>query len=154
VLVTMAWNDDRFYWEASRRELFKRGPGRIEQLSSVARKIDVSRRLWRSYDYRRTVEDLLALDKAVRARGAKLIVAVSRHGPPGLGDSLLATVRRGTAGSAIPLLDLGSPAAADSGRGNPNDSPGPASHRAAALQLLRWLRTDILASPAPTGSLP
>ena len=154
VLVTMGWNDDRFYWEASRRELFKRGPGRIGQLSSVVRKIDASRRLWRSYDYRRSAEDLLALDKAVRAWGARLIVAVSRHGPPGLGDSLLATVRRGTAGSAIPLLDLGTPDAADSGRGNPNDPPGPGVHRAAALALLRWLRKDVLPNPAPTGSLP
>jgi lysophospholipase L1-like esterase len=154
VLVTMGWNDDRFYWEASRRELFKRGPSRIEQLSSVVRKIDASRRLWRSYDYRRSVEDLLALDKAARARGARLIVAVSRHGPAGLGDSLLATVRGGIAGSAIPLLDLGTPEAADSGRGNPNDLPGPAAHRAVALELLRWLRKDVLASPAPTGGVP
>jgi hypothetical protein len=154
VLVTMAWNDDRFYWEASRRELFKRPPGRIEQLSSVARKIDASVRLWRSHDYRRSVQDLLALDKAARAQGARLIVAVSRHGPAGLGDSLLATVGRGIKGSAIALLDLGAPAAPDSGKRNPNAPPGPAAHRAAALELFRWLRQDVLPSPAVTARVP
>ena len=154
VLVTMAWNDDRFYWEDSRRELFRRGPRGIAQLSSVARKIDASERLWRSYDYRRSVQDLLALDKAARAQGARLIVAVSRHGPAGLGDSLLATVRRGIKGSAIPLLDLGAPAAADSGKGNLNEPPGPAAHRAAALELVRWLRQDILPGPAVTAKVP
>ena len=154
VLVTMAWNDDRFYWEASRRELFRRGPRGIAQLSSVARKIDASTRLWRTYDYRRSVEDLRALDKAARAQGARLVVAVSRDGPAGLGDSLLATVRKGIAGSAIALLDLGAPAAADSSNRNPTDPPGPAAHRAAALELVRWLRQDVLPSAAVTARVP
>ena len=154
VLVTMGWNDDQFYWEASRRELFRRGPQGIAQLSSVARKIDASVRLWRSYDYRRSVQDLLALDTAARAQGARLIVAVSRHGPAGLGDSLLATVRRGLQGSAIALLDLGAPAPADSTSKNSNEPPGPAAHHAAALELVRWLRQDVLPSPAVTARVP
>ena len=73
-----------------------------------------------------------------------LIVAVSRHGPPGLGDSLLATTRRGLAGTDIPLLDLGMLGATDSIPGNPTWLPGPVAHHAVALDLAGWLRKDVL----------
>jgi hypothetical protein len=154
VLVTMGWNDDRFYWEERQRELIQRGPGRLERLSSVLHRIRATLRLRRTYDYRRSVEDLRALDKAVRAQGARLIVAVSRHGPDGLGDSVLATVRKGLAGSEIPLLDLGRLTVTDSGPGDSEDLPGLGAHRAAALQLLRWLRKDVLPTTANTARTP
>lgn len=147
VLVTMGWNDDRFYWAERQAALLERGPGRLEQLSSVLRKIEVSRRLRRSYDYTRSLDDLLALGKAASAQGAQLIVAVSRYGPPGLGDSLLATVKEGLAGSKIPLLDLGTLPTDDSVGADPRAPAGPQAHGEAALRLLRWLREDVLASP-------
>lgn len=151
VLVTMGWNDDRRYWEEGLREAIQRGPGRLARLSSVVGKIDASRRLKRTHDYRRSVEDLLALDKAVRARGARLAVAVSRHGPPALGNSLFETVRDGLKGSGIPVLDLGALPAADSASGR-LDPPGPGAHQRAATELLRWLRKDILPSLEHPGS--
>jgi hypothetical protein len=154
VLVTMGWDDDRFYWEERQRALIKRGPGRPARISSVLRKIEVSRRLRRTYDYSRSVEDLLALHQAVRAHGARLVVAVSRHGPAGLGDALLETVRKGLAGSGVPLLDLGIPGSSDPARGDPRDPPGPEAHRTAALALLGWLRKDILPGLPQTASVP
>jgi hypothetical protein len=144
VLVTMDWNDDQFYWEARGRESLRREPGRLEQLSSVLHKIKVIRGWTRTHEYRRCVEDLRALDQAARKQGARLVVTVSRHGPPALGDLLLATVRSGLARDSIPVLDLGTLQTADSVRDNPRGPAGPRAHRAAAAALSRWLRNDVL----------
>ena len=154
VLVTMRWNDDQYYWEERQRQSLQRGPSRLARLSSVLQRFQAIRRLRRTYDYSPSVAGLVALDSAARTLGARLVVAVSRDAPDGLGDLLLATLQKGLSGTKIPVLDLGTPPTTDSTRAGRPGVPGPDAHRVTALKLGAWLRDQGLSDPASAARIP
>jgi hypothetical protein len=139
-----AWHSERRY-----RARMASARGRLATLSAVLRRLEAAADRRMALDYHESANDLSTLDGQARALGAKLVVAVSRHGAAARGDALLSTVRRVLEPAGIPILDLGRPGTSDSGGGGPGTSPGPEAHRAAALSLERWL-VDSLGSDQAT----
>jgi hypothetical protein len=144
VVLAMVFNDDLSWHEELRRGLAGRPPGRVARMSRLGRSI---RNLGaqRPFEYAKLVEEVLQLDRAVRAHGARLLVSsFGSNWDPEL-DELTRTVRDGLRGTDIPVLDLNRVLRAshrpEELKAHPLDGHlNDVGHRVVAEELRRFLR--------------
>ena len=147
VLLVMGLDDDRAYWEESRRRALTRQEGRLAKVFSGLTAL--SRQRDRRFDYSRCLEDIRELDREVRQHGARLIVAVLPTDSDPRWSQLSSTVTQGLEGSGISILAPETVLAEGLGdeerRVDSTDAhPNASVHKAAAEQILRFLETHEL----------
>jgi hypothetical protein len=153
VLVALYRNDELSYLEAREKGYVERRPGRLELLLHSWNRLQRLGRRPPPPDFSGNVAELEALDRACRARGARLVAFAFRGDREPEWERLLADVTTGLEGTGIPFLDLG-PVLLE-GREpedlwvHPTDAhPNELGHDLAAGEIERFLEGQGLLAPS------
>jgi hypothetical protein len=156
VVLTLIFNDDRSWQDEVRLGYFRR-PGRFETVFQSLAMIQLLRTQKREADYTRSMQEVVALDEATRAAGARLVVLVYElgvdKGYPTLKRQLADAVRGrdivviqlGPLLSRVPLDQL----TVHRVDGHPNER----AHAIAANELARVLEASGLLAAARAAAL-
>jgi lysophospholipase L1-like esterase len=146
VLLLPVFNDDMSWVDEVKAGLIDTG-SRPQPLFAAQGLVERARRE-RTYDYTRSMDELLRLDALVRQQGARLVVAPFRNEESAPWDGLLQALAATLRGTDIPYHDLGPALLRDPGRDlkvHPIDGhPNEVAHRLAAEELLQFLQAQHL----------
>jgi hypothetical protein len=153
VLLGLTWRDDMSVWE----EMSRPRPGKLESMFFSVRLLRGHLNPGPHADFTKCVEQLKALDQAVKQKGSRLAIFIFRNNADyaGLTESgktwnkLTTTVAEGLRGTSIPILDTGKILK----QGNAEDlkanapipqDPNEVAHAIAARELVPFLREHLL----------
>ena len=139
---------DNLSSDDERRQGFVHEPGWFERFSVLARLVQWGRHEGRRpFEYEAVSAEVVQLEESVRSRGGRLAVAIFRNGDlDARWGALVGAVSGRLQGRDTPVSDLGltllrAHTARDLTVHPTDDSPNEMAHRAAAVELERWLRS-------------
>jgi hypothetical protein len=152
VVLVAVWNDDMSYQEELQKGYSSRKKGKAEALFATWERVQDHRYRRPVPDFSGCVQDILELNRKVRANGARLAVVIFRDDPfysgtDGAGpvwDQLTNSITSGLQDTGIPILDVGKALYAKHTSAelivDPADQhPNHVAHQIAASEILQLL---------------